>query len=211
MPQILSEVTEAYLATVRPPTNELMDEQEAQAAEEGIPIAAREVAALQTGLARATDAERALEFGTAIAYSTIQIAQTGTEVVTIERDPQRIADAEGYIEQAGVGDRIEIVEGDCLPALDEIEGPFDLVFLDAAKTEYPEYLAKSLPMLRSGGIVLVDNVLWSGRVPEGESTGEPADEETEVLLEFNRAFVDHDELDGIITPIGDGIGFGVKK
>ncbi len=211
MPPIRSELTDQYLATVKPPADDLVEEQEAQAAEEGIPIAAREVARFQAGLARSTDADRALEFGTAIAYSTIQVAKTGTEVVTIERDPQRIADATDYIERAGVGDRIDLVEGDCLPALDEIEGPFDLVFLDAAKTEYPEYLDRSLPMLRSGGIVLVDNALWGGRVPEAEATGEFADEETEVLHEFNRAFVHHDQLDAVITPIDDGIGFGVKR
>lgn len=210
MARILTELTADYLDTVAPPVDELLEEMEAQADEEGIPIAAREVSRLQAMLARLADADRVLEFGTAIGYSTIQVARTGTDVVTIERDPERIADAEAYIERAGVGDRITIVENDALPALDEIDGPFDLIFLDAAKHEYPEYLDRTLPMLREGGIVLVDNMLWSGAVPEAEATGEYADEDTEVLHEFNADFVEHDQLDAIVTPLADGTGIGMK-
>lgn len=211
MPGILTELTEAYLDSVRPPADDLVTEMEAQADEEGIPIAARDVARLQAILATATDADRVLEFGTAIGYSAIQLAQTGCEVVTMDVDADRIADAREYARRAGVADRITIHEGPALTVLDDLDGPFDVVFLDAVKTEYPAYLERSLPMLPEGGLVVVDNMLWQGRVPEYHDTGSPADESTEVLAEFNGTFVDHEHLDAVITPLGDGTGIAVKR
>lgn len=210
MPDILTELTESYLASVRPQVDDLVEEMEAQAAEEGIPIAAREVARLQAILATATGAERVLEFGTAIGYTSIQLARTGCEVVTMDVDKDRIADAREYATRAGVADSITIHEGPALDVLDNIEGPFDIVFLDAVKTEYPDYLDRSLPMVPRGGLVVVDNMLWSGRVPEYHDSGDPYDDATEVLAEFNAAFVEHEQLDAVITPLGDGTGLGVK-
>lgn len=211
MTDILTDLTEAYLASVRPEADDLIEEMEAHAAEDGVPIAAREVATLQRILAIATGAERALEFGTAIGYSTVQVARTGCEVVTMDIDEDRIAAAREYARRDGVEDRIDVRHGPALEVLDDVEGPFDLVFLDAVKTEYPEYLRRSLPMLREGGVVVVDNMLWQGKVPEAHETGEFPDESTETFLEFNEDFVEHDQLEAVVTPLGDGTGIGVKR
>ncbi len=211
MTRILDETTEEYLDTLRPAVDDLLAEMEDHAEEEGIPIAAREVARLQTQIVRMTDADRVLEFGTAIGYSTIQVARTGAEVVTLEQDDQRIAEAEEYIERAGVEDRVTIVEGPALESLPDVEGPFDVVFVDAAKEEYGEYLDGSVPMLPEGGVVVVDNMLWSGRVPEaGVSGGGDPDEQTGALLLFNDKFVAHGQLETLVMPLGDGTGIGVK-
>lgn len=210
MPDILSDLTEAYLSTVQPEGDDLLAEMEAQAAEDRIPIAAREVARLQSILATATGADRVLEFGTAIGYSSIQLARTGCDVVTMDVDMDRIADAREYARRAGVADNITIHEAPALEVLDELEGPFDIVFLDAVKTEYPEYLAQSLPLIPEGGLIVVDNMLWGGRVPEYHETGEAADDSTEVLYEFNQAFIEHEALNAVITPLGDGTGLAVK-
>ena len=211
MPSILTDLTEQYLSSIQPPADDLVREMETHAERDGDRIAAREVATLQRILAMATGADRVLEFGTAIGYSTIQLARTGCEVVTMEVDDERIAAAREYARRDGVADRIEIHEAPALEALDEIEGPFDVVFLDAVKTEYPDYLDRSLPMLREGGIAMVDNMLWSGRVPEAHETGDPADDATETFLEFNAAFVDHDQLEAVVTPLADGTGIGIKR
>jgi predicted O-methyltransferase YrrM len=211
MPDILTDLTESYLSSVRPPADDLLEEMEAQADREGIPIAAREVARLQAVLATAAGADRVLEFGTAIGYSSIQLARVGCEVVTMDVDPDRIDDAREYARRDGVEDRIEIHEGPALEVLDDLEGPFDVAFLDAVKTEYPDYLERSLPMVPEGGLVVVDNMLWSGAVPEYHETGDPRDDATEVLHEFNREFVEHDRLDAVITPLGDGTGIGVVR
>ena len=214
MPNILADLTADYLASIEPPADDLIEEMEAHARRDSIPIASREVATLQRILAIATDADRALEFGTAIGYSTIQVARTGCDVVTTEVDEDRIAAAREYAERDGVADRIEIHEHPALDALEGIQGPFDLVFLDAVKTEYRDYLERALPMLRTGGVVVVDNALWGGEVPEAYATGDAADEATEAteaLLAFNEAFVDHPALEAVVTPIDDGTGIGVKR
>ncbi|MFT4889901.1 MAG: caffeoyl-CoA O-methyltransferase [Halobacteriales archaeon] len=211
MPSILADLTAEYLSSIEPPADDLLEEMEAHARRDSIPIASREVATLQRILALATDADRALEFGTAIGYSTIQVARTGCEVVTTEVDAERIAAAREYAERDGVATRIEIHERPALDALDDVEGPFDLVFLDAVKTEYPAYLERSLPMLRTGGVVVVDNALWDGEVPDAHATGDPADEATGTLLEFNADFVDHPALEAVVTPIDDGTGIAVKR
>ena len=211
MPSILADLTAEYLSSIEPPADDLLKEMEAHARRDSIPIASREVATLQRILAIATEADRALEFGTAIGYSTIQVARTGCEVVTTEVDAERIAAAREYAERDGVADRIEIHERPALEALDDVEGPFDLVFLDAVKTEYPAYLERSLPMLRTGGVVIVDNALWDGEVPGAHATGDAADEATGALLGFNEDFVDHPALEAVVTPIDDGTGIAVKR
>lgn len=211
MTRILSEETGAYLATVRPPADDLVEEMEVHAEDDRIPIAAREVATLQASLARATDADRVLEFGTAIGYSTLHLARTGCEVVTMEVDEERVAAAREYLDRAGVADRVRIHEAPALEVLPDLEGPFDVAFLDAVKTEYADYLDGTLPMISEGGMVVVDNMLWHGEVPEAARTGEPGDESTAALVEFNEAFVEHEDLQAVVTPLADGTGIAVKR
>lgn len=209
MPSILTDATAAYLEEMQPPADEIVSEMEAQAEEESIPIADRSVAHLQAILARAMDADRALEFGTAIGYSTLHVARAGCDVVTLELDPDRIEDAGEYLWRAGVRSKVEILEGPALETLGDVEGPFDLLFLDAVKTEYEQYLERALPMLRPGGMVLVDNLLWHGQVPT-EPTSEDYVDSTEALREFNETFLNHPDLDAIISPLGDGTGIATK-
>ncbi|WP_126663260.1 O-methyltransferase [Haloterrigena salifodinae] len=233
MPNILTDVTSEYLASMEPPADDLVAEMEAHAAEDGIPIASRSVAKLQAILARGTDTGRALEFGTAIGYSTLHVARTGTDVVTTEVDGERIDAAVDYLERDGIdvtvtddpmtidaeptGDgTVFIVEGPALETVPRLDGPFDLVFLDAIKSEYEEYLAESLPLLTAGGMVVADNLLRGGRVAAAAADTETDDIEAEygssvaALREFNEVFIDHDALEAVITPQGDGTGVAVK-
>lgn len=228
MPGIRTPEVEAYLASMEPPADDLVLEMEAHADDEDIPIAPRSVAGLQAILARASGAERALEFGTAIGYSTLHVARTGTDVVTTEVDAERIEAAMGYLERDGIdarvtdepggiepdtsGDgRVVIVEGPALETLPAIAGEFDMVFLDAVKEEYGAYLAGALPLVRPGGLVLADNLLRHGHVAvEDDAVPERWRASTRALRSFNETFVGHDQLDAIITPQGDGIGLAVK-
>ena len=228
MPSIRTDLTADYLESVEPPADDLVEEMEAHAEADGIPIAARSIAHLQAILARAMDAGRALEFGTAIGYSTLHVARTGTDVVTTEVDPDRIEAAVDYLERDGIdvvltdepenvgsvasGDgEVTIVVGPALETLPGLSGPFDLAFLDAVKEEYAAYLEGCLPLLPTGGVVVADNLLRHGRVAAADRGGpEVADDSVVSLLEFNEAFVGHDLLDAIVTPQGDGTGIGVK-
>lgn len=228
MPAILSEETAAYLAEMEPPADDLVREMEAHAERDAIPIASRSVAHLQAILARATDADRILEFGTAIGYSTLHVARTGAEVVTMDVDEERIAAAEEYLERGGIsanvvndgssdgrsesdGARVHIHHGPALEVLDDVEGPFDVVFLDAVKGEYEQYLERTLPMIPTGSLVVVDNLLWSGNVPAADADVEEGRREsTEALRAFNERFVNHEQLDAVISPLGDGTGIATK-
>lgn len=211
MPAILTDETAEYLATIQPPADDLVEEMEAHASEEGVPIAAREVAHLQAILVKAAGADRVLEFGTAIGYSTLHVARAGAEVVSLEIDEDRIAAAEEYLERGGVRDRVEIVQGPALESLENLAGPFDIVFLDAVKQEYADYLDRSLPMVPEGGLVVADNLLWSGNVPaDDDEVPESRRESTEALREFNEYFVGHEQLDAVVTPLDDGTGIATK-
>jgi caffeoyl-CoA O-methyltransferase len=228
MPGIRTPETESYLAEMAPPADDLVAEMEAHAEADGVPIADRSVAHLQAILARATGADRALEFGTAIGYSTLHVARTGTDVVTTEVDGDRIDAAVDYLERDGIdvrvtGDpaavdpepsgegRVVIVRGPALETVPDLAGPFGLAFLDAVKSEYEDYLAEALPMLPEGGMVVADNLLWSGHVPaDDEAVPEDRRDSTAALRSFNEAFVGHDRLDAVLTPQGDGTGVAVK-
>lgn len=228
MPDILTETTAEYLASMKPPTDPLVKEMEAHAAEDGIPIADRTVAALQSILAEAIGAKRALEFGTAIGFSTLYIARTGTDVVTTEVDRNRIDSAVDYLQRDGIAVRVTddpgdvdseptgqgtvvIVEGPALESLPNLDGPFDLAFLDAIKTEYEKYLSESLPLLSKGGVVVADNLLRRGNVPADDVDVETGYEaSTAALRAFNETFISHEQLKSVITPLGDGTGIGIK-
>ena len=210
MPETLTDATRTYLESLVPEVDDLLFEMEAHAQEDGIPIADRQVAHLQAMLAQATGAERVIEIGTAIGYSTIQVARTGCEVVTLELDEERIAAAEEYIARAGVEDRVTIVEGPALETLPDQEGPFDMAFLDAVKEEYSDYLDHVVPKLSTDGVVVADNLLWQGQVPTGP-IDESWRESTEALREFNETFTSHPALDALVVALGDGTGIGVKR
>ena len=84
----------------------------------------------------------------------------------------------------------------------------DIVFIDAVKTEYEEYLKWSVPLLKRSGLVIVDNLLWGGRCAEEPSAAD--EDSTKALRAFNKVFLNHPQLDATIVPIGDGIGIGAR-
>jgi predicted O-methyltransferase YrrM len=129
-------------------------------------------------------------------------------VVSIDTDAERLASARRYLEQAGVAGRVELIEGAALEVLHRLQGPFDLIYLDAVKTEYRRYLDQALPILRTGGLVVCDNLLWSGRVAAPAADGE--DRDTEALRSFNGYLMMHPQLQAVVLPLGDGLGIATK-
>lgn len=206
-----------YLDRLLPPRDPLRREMEQVAAERKLPISDPEVGRLLGLLARSIGARRILEVGTSIGYGTLCLARGAAEarVVSIELNPDILAEARGYLERGGVLDRVELIQGEALavlggrPATDEIEGPFDLVYLDAVKTEYRRYLDLVLPKVRVGGLVVVDNLLWGGKVATYADSDED-DETTEALRSFCGYFMIHPQLEAVVLPLGDGVGLGTK-
>jgi predicted O-methyltransferase YrrM len=181
---------------------------EAYAAEHRVPIADREVARFLEITARGSGARKALEIGMAIGYSVVHLArgmgQQG-KVTTIEPSDEMIRASTDYLKRAGLLDQVEIKRGKALDVMPQLNETFDLLFLDAVKEEYREYLDLGLPRLRTGGVVIVDNLLWGGRVASNNT-----EDSTVALREFNPYFINHPQLLAEVLPVGDGLGYAVK-
>ena len=111
-------------------------------------------------------AERILEVGTLAGYSTLWLARSGARVVTLEIDPRHAEVARANLDRAGVGDAVEIVVGPALETLPGVEGPFDLVFIDADKQSSADYLALALEKVRPGALIVVDNIVRGGALAD---------------------------------------------
>jgi caffeoyl-CoA O-methyltransferase len=201
-----------YLDRLLSQPDELLSEMEQFGAEHHVPSADREVARFVEITARAINCRRALEIGMAIGYTTIHLARAvGGDglVVTIDPSNEMIRAAEGYLTRAGLRERVRIERGKALEVLPTLRETFDLVFIDAVKEEYRGYLDLALPRLRSGAVVIVDNLLWGGQVA-GQIHSPDQEPSTKALREFNRYFVNHPQLLAEVLPVGDGLGYGVK-
>ncbi len=201
-----------YLDRLLPASQGIVAEMEEDAAQNRVPIADREVALFLEITARAMKARRVLEIGMAIGYAVVHLArgmEDGGLVVTIEPNDEMIRRAEDYLTRAGVRERVRIERGFALEVIPRLEESFDLVYLDALKEEYTDYLEQALPLLRIGGVVIADNVLWGGQVA-GEVRSPDQQASTQALRLFNQRFVNHPQLVGEILSFGDGIAYGVK-
>jgi caffeoyl-CoA O-methyltransferase len=207
---ILHPEQESYLDRLLPPRDAILREMEERAARENIPISDPEVGKLLGILARATGARRILEIGAAIGYGAIWLARGAPEarVYSVDIDPERLAAARGYLERAGAADRVELIEGAALEVIHRLDGPFDLVYVDAVKTEYRKYLDLVLPKLRVGGVIVCDNLLWGGQVAAPDEDRE--DRDADALRAFNGYLMMHPQLQAVVLPLGDGVGLATK-
>jgi predicted O-methyltransferase YrrM len=168
-------------------------------------------------LARLVRPRRILEIGTLGGYSTTWLARAlepGGRLVTLELDPHHAEVARRNLSRAGVADRVEVRVGAAAASLRAMiaagEAPFDVVFIDADKEGYPEYLELSLRLARPGALLLADNVIRHGRVLEAGS-----DARADGVREFNARLAAHPRLDSIIVPIFrghlDGVSISIVK
>jgi predicted O-methyltransferase YrrM len=182
-----------YLDRLLPASDALFAEMERYAAAHHVPIADREVALFLEITARAIGARKVLEIGMAIGYSVIHLLRGMPDngiVVTIEPNEDMIRLASGYLMRAELRERVRIERGLALEVLPQLHETFDLIYLDAVKEEYSGYLELALPLLRTNGVVIVDNVLWGGQVA-GEIRFPDQTSSTLALREFNKRFVAH--------------------
>ena len=201
-----------YLDNLLPPSDDLLSEMEGYAAEHRVPIADREVARFLEITARSINAKRALECGMAIGYSVIHLlrgmAKDG-RVFTIDPSDEMISRADEYLRRAGLRERAQIEKGYALEVIPRLRETFDLLFIDAVKEEYRGYLDLALPKLRTGGVVICDNLLWGGQVA-GEIRSDDQQASTVALRDFNRYLVNHPQLRAQVLAVGDGLGYAVK-
>lgn len=200
---------EEYLQSLLRERPEPLRRMEKQAEREGIPIIGPTVAPLLTLIASLSHSKQILEIGTAIGYSTIWWALAVREnkglVTTLEIDRERADQAEANVHEAGLSNYVKIIRGDAMKNLSELHGPFDLIFIDTAKDLYLRLLDLSIKKLRQGGIIMADNVLWSGLVAE-----EAVDEVADLMREFNKRLYSNPQLRPVILPFRDGIAIAEK-
>ena len=154
-------------------------------------------------LVHLTRARRVLELGTFTGWSSIAMASAlppGGVVVTCDVDPEAQEIARRYAEEAGVADRIDYRLGPGLETMQTLEAPFDLVFIDADKEGYVDYYEAALPLLADDGLIVADNVLWSGRVAEGDP-----DERTRTIMAFNERVRNDERVVAVMLTVRDGM------
>lgn len=207
---ITSEAVENYLYSLLPPRDEVLTQMETEAARRDIPIVGPAVARVLHQLALISGAKNIFEMGSAIGYSTIWWARAvgeGGRVIYTDGDRKNADEARGYFDRAGVASRITIKIGDALELLSEQTEPFDIIFCDVDKEDYPRAFRLAVPRLRQGGLFVADNVLWSGKVAEKN----PSEASTKGILEFNRLLYNSPDLFTTILPIRDGLSVAVKR
>lgn len=159
-------------------------------------------------LARLVGAQRILEIGTFAGYSALSMAEALPEegtLVTCEEDPVAIAFAQKYFSESPHGKKITQMEGPALESIKKLTGTFDMAFIDADKINYSNYYEAILPMIRPGGLIAVDNVLWSGRVLN------PQDESDEAIHQFNERVVNDQRVESVLLTVRDGLNCIVKN
>ncbi len=146
---------------------------------------------------------RVLELGTFTGYSALCMAEgmpEGAELHTVELDDEYADDIRSYFESAPCGGKITLHIGDALELTRQLLGPWDMVFIDANKRQYSEYYKAVLPLVPSGGYIIADNTLWSGKVTEDCHDGQ-----TDAIRRFNDLVAADPHVEKVILPLRDGM------
>ena len=158
-------------------------------------------------LVRITRAKRVLEIGTFTGYSTLAMAEglpDDGEIITLDIDPKATEIAKTFWAKSPHGKKIKLILGDAIESLKKVEGHFDLVFIDAHKPDYIKYWDICLPKLKTGGLFVADNVLWSGRVLN------PKDESDIGIDKFNKHVANDKRVEAVMLTVRDGLMLAYK-
>lgn len=215
----MTRVTPAALATYLNDLTRLphpvLERIHAEGVDGEVPIVDPLTGSLLHALTRAVGATRVLEIGTAIGYSTLWMASAMPAsglLVSLERDHARATTARAYLAEAGLDDRVNILIGEATRYLHKLDGPFDIVFQDGDKTQYATMLDALAGRLRPGGLLITDNVLWSGEVVPGFTDAPENDAaDTAAIAAYNARLAADSRFTTTWLPVGDGVAVAVKN
>ena len=204
-----------YLHSLEKSRGELLDTIEKKAVEEGVPIIRSETAALLRSLTAALRPENILEIGTAVGYSALQMCQVMTlncHITTIEKYEKRIPEAKENFKKAGEESRITFLEGDADMWLKELKGKqFDLVFMDAAKGQYLNWLPLLLDLMPVGAVLISDNVFQDGDVVQSRFAVQRRNRTIHSRMrEYLYELKNMEEFETAVIPIGDGVTISTR-
>jgi predicted O-methyltransferase YrrM len=198
-----------YLEKIRPPSDEVLRSMETLAEEREFPYLGAQCGRLLYGLVKMSGAKRIFELGSGFGYTMYWMAKAfgdGGLVIGTEHDPTNVAEANEFFRRGGLLDKTEIRRGDAIELFSAESGPFDLVFCDIGKEQYPQAFDLAKPRLRPGGILAADNILRHGRVLSPDSS----DAGMRGILEFTRRIYADSEFFSVVIPIRDGISISIK-
>ncbi|MCG8499459.1 MAG: O-methyltransferase [Firmicutes bacterium] len=202
-----------YIRETIPQNEGILKEMERYAYAHHVPIVHPEVARLIFVIARIVKPTDILEIGTAIGYSALLLAKTlkqGGKIDTIERYGKMIDIAKENIRKANLEDSINIIEGDATEILPALEGEYDYIFVDAAKGKYMTFLPHCIRLLREGGVLVSDNVLYKGMIATDALVVRRKKTIVKRMRDYLAVISDHRQLETTVIPIGDGVAISYK-
>lgn len=212
---IVDERMVTYIHSLETPESPLIEQIEQEALDTYVPIIRKETQSFLKVLLMMKKPVRVLEVGTAIGFSALLMCEYLPEnghITTIEKYEKRIPIARENFKRAGKKDRITLIEGDALEVMRSLEGPFDFIFMDAAKGQYIHYMPEAIRLLSKDGVLMSDNVLQDGDIIESRFAVERRNRTIHSRMrEYLYELKHNDQLQTSIIPLGDGVALSVKK
>ena len=212
---IVDERMVTYIRSLEVPESAVIEAIEQEALRDRVPIIRKEMQSFLKALLMIKRPMRILEVGAAVGFSSILMSEympEGGHITTIENYDKRIPIARANFKRAGKEEQIDLIEGDALEVMHGLEGPYDLIFVDAAKGQYIHYLPEVMRLLGTDGVLVSDNVLQEGDIIESRFAVERRNRTIHSRMrEYLYELKHHDQLQTSIIPLGDGVALSVKR
>ena len=212
---IVEERMKTYINSLDMGNTPFLEELEKEALAGRVPIIRKEMQSFLKVLLMIKRPMRILEVGAAVGFSSILMSEympEGGHITTIENYDKRIPIARANFKRAGKEEQIDLIEGDALEVMHGLEGPYDLIFVDAAKGQYIHYLPEVMRLLGTDGVLVSDNVLQEGDIIESRFAVERRNRTIHSRMrEYLYELKHHDQLQTSIIPLGDGVALSVKR
>lgn len=212
---IVDERMVTYIRSLEVPESAVIEAIEQEALRDRVPIIRKEMQSFLKVLLMIKRPMRILEVGAAVGFSSILMSEympEGGHITTIENYDKRIPIARANFKRAGKEEQIDLIERDALEVMHDLEGPYDLIFVDAAKGQYIHYLPEVMRLLGTDGVLVSDNVLQEGDIIESRFAVERRNRTIHSRMrEYLYELKHHDQLQTSIIPLGDGVALSVKR
>ena len=212
---IVDERMVTYIRSLEVPESAVIEAIEQEALRDRVPIIRKEMQSFLKVLLMIKRPMRILEVGAAVGFSSILMSEympEGGHITTIENYDKRIPIARANFKRAGKEEQIDLIEGDALEVMHGLEGPYDLIFVGAAKGQYIHYLPEVMRLLGTDGVLVSDNVLQEGDIIESRFAVERRNRTIHSRMrEYLYELKHHDQLQTSIIPLGDGVALSVKR
>lgn len=212
---IIDERMVAFIQSLDKGNSQFLTDLEEEAIRTDVPIIRPAMQSLMRFILQLHKPMRILEVGTAIGFSAILMAENGPKdchITTIEKYEKRIPLAKENFKASGYEKQITLLEGDAFDILKELEGPYDMIFMDAAKGQYITFMPEVLRLLSDGGLLVSDNIMQDGEIIESRFAVTRRNRTIHSRMrEYLYELTHHEQLETVVLPVGDGVTLSIKK